>query len=71
MTERNELQEELNQMKGRLAAIEAERHRARRQAGGGLLLATLVALVAGTASAANGNCPNGLPFCSLQLSPCP
>ena len=66
MTERNELQEELNQMKARLAAIEAERHRARRKAGGGLLL---VVLVAGTASAANGNCPNGLPFCFSADTP--
>lgn len=69
MTERNELLEELNQMKARLAAIEAERHRARRKAGGGLLIATLVALAAGTVSAANGNCPNGLPFCFSADTP--
>lgn len=68
-SEPNELREELTQMKARLAAIEAERHRARRKAGGGLLVATLVALAAGTVSAANGNCPNGLPFCFTPDSP--
>ena len=64
-----DLSVELAELRARLAALEAERTVARRRGrwvGGAVVLATLV----GTAAfAANGACPNGLPFCFTADQP--
>jgi hypothetical protein len=62
---------ELERMKSRLAELEARIavppvRRASRKA---LMLAACVGLVGGVAAAANGACPNGMPFCFAPDSP--
>ncbi len=60
---------ELAEVRARLAALEGERTAARRRVrwlGAAALLATLVGTAA---SAANGACPNGLPFCFTSNTP--
>jgi hypothetical protein len=68
MTTEVELTERLKDMQQRLESMEAERRaeqlarrRTRRVFTVGLLLSTLTG--GGIAYAANGNCPNGLPYC--------
>ncbi len=65
------LRAELERMKLRLAALEARAavppvRRASRVA---LMLGACVGLVGGVAAAANGTCPNGLPFCFAPNTP--
>ena len=60
---------ELAEVRARLMALEAERTVARRRGrwvGGAVVLVTLVGTAA---SAANGACPNGLPFCFTSNTP--
>lgn len=59
----NDLSVELAEMRARLAALESEQTSARRRVRWGGAAAVVAALVGTAASAANGACPNGLPFC--------
>jgi hypothetical protein len=60
---------ELEQLRTRLAEVEREQREQRRRRwrlGG---FAALAAVIAGTAYAANGNCPNGMPVCFAPNTP--
>ncbi|MDP2272890.1 MAG: hypothetical protein Q8N23_27080 [Archangium sp.] len=64
-----DLSEELAELRARLASLEAERTASRgrvRWAGAAVVIA---ALIGTAASAANGACPNGLPFCFNSNTP--
>ena len=54
---------ELADVRSRLATLEAERANARRRVRRVTGLAVLAALIGTAASAANGTCPNTMPFC--------
>jgi hypothetical protein len=61
---------EVADLRARLAVLEAERAAARRRNRRLAFAAVGLAVISGTvASAANGNCPNGLPFCFTPDSP--
>lgn len=64
-----DLSHELEQLRTRLAEVEREQREQRRRRwrlGG---FAALAAIIAGTAYAANGNCPNGMPVCFAANTP--
>ncbi len=60
------MNDELSDLKRRVEQLEAQA--VRRKAGGAVVIA-LVALAGATALAANGSCPNGLPFCFTADTP--
>jgi hypothetical protein len=65
MTNRpDDIEQELEALRGRLQALEGrERRRARRLVKAGVALVACATLGVCTALAADGNCPNGMPFC--------
>jgi hypothetical protein len=64
-----DLFQELADVRARLATLEAERVASRRRVRRLLSATVLAALVGTAASAANGACPNGLPFCFAVETP--
>lgn len=61
--------EELEALRQRVTELENERTRQRARRGPAMLLALVAAAAIGTAWAADGSCPNGLPFCFAANSP--
>lgn len=66
--ENRDIHEELRLLRQQVDELREER-RKRTARGPALLLAAVTAMTIGAAWAANGNCPNGLPFCFAANSP--
>ncbi len=69
MDSQNDLTSQLIDLRARLATLEAERARLRRALKYAGSVGLLAALVGTVASAADGACPNGLPFCFASDTP--
>ncbi|MDP3503657.1 MAG: hypothetical protein Q8S33_25200 [Myxococcales bacterium] len=62
-----ELASQLNTLRERVARLEAEK--TARRSKRSVIVAAVIVVATGTALAADGNCPNGLPFCFAPDAP--
>ena len=64
-----ELTSQLHTLRDRVARLEAEKHSSRLKRTWAIVSAVVVVVATGTALAADGTCPNGLPFCFAPDAP--
>ncbi len=68
-SQRRDVVEELEALRKVVEELQEERRKRNARRGPMILLAAVTAVTVGTAWAANGNCPNGLPFCFAANAP--